>query len=161
MSMLKSWPEKEVCMKKIAISVLIFWMFVFGAETFARPVIKESGGGGHRPDCGSMYDPKAVETITGSVEKVDKITSGNGRPYGVHLKVRTHKGSVDVHLGQNWRIENKDIRIMPGDKVGIKGSRITFQSKPVIIAAEVRNGDEVLQLRDGNGFLVWAGWRRR
>jgi hypothetical protein len=50
---------------------------------------------------------------------------------------------------------------MPGDKVGIKGSRVTFQGKPVIIAAEVKNGDEVLQLRDGNGFLVWAGWRRR
>jgi hypothetical protein len=44
--------EKEVCMKRIMISVLIFWMFVFGAETFAQPVIKGSSGGGHRPECG-------------------------------------------------------------------------------------------------------------
>lgn len=50
---------------------------------------------------------------------------------------------------------------MPGDKVEVTGSRITFQDKPAIIAAEVKKGDEILKLRDGNGFPAWAGWRRR
>jgi hypothetical protein len=26
---------------------------------------------------------------------------------------------------------------------------------------EVKKGDEVLKLRDDNGFPVWSGWRRR
>lgn len=148
-------------MKRFVISVLIFGSIAVGAETFSQPVIKGSDGGGSRFDCGRMFDPEAVETFTGSVEKVNKITWGNGRQYGVHLKVKTDKGSTDVHLGQNWYIDNQDIRIIPGDKVDIKGSRITFKGKPVIIASEVKKGDEVLQLRDENGFLVWAGWRSR
>ena len=150
-------------MKRFVISALIFGALAVGAETFAQPVTKSKGSSewGAGTGCGRMYDPKAVETITGSVKKVDKITSGNGMPYGIHLKVKTDKESIDVHLGHNWYIENQDIRIMPGDKVDIKGSRATFQGKPVMIAAEVRKGDEVLQLRNKNGFPVWAGWRRR
>jgi hypothetical protein len=53
------------------------------------------------------------------------------------------------------------VKIMPGDKIEVKGSRITFQGKPTIIAAEVKKGEETLKLRDENGFPVWAGWRRR
>lgn len=156
-----TWILKGGFMKRFVISVLIFGSFAVGAETFSQPVIKGSGGGGLGSDCGRMYDPKAVETITASVEKVDKITSGKVMPYGVHLKVKNDKESIDVHLGKNWYIENQDIKIIPGDKVDIKGSRVTFQGKPVIIAAEVKKGDEVLQLRDENGFPVWSGWRRR
>jgi len=67
-------------MKRIMISVLIFWMFVFGAETFAQPMMKwkGSGGWGEGSQYGRMYDPKTIETITGTVEKVDKITPGKG-----------------------------------------------------------------------------------
>jgi hypothetical protein len=53
------------------------------------------------------------------------------------------------------------MKIVPGDKVEITGSRITFQRDAAIIAAEVKKGDEILQLRDGNGFPVWSGWRSR
>jgi hypothetical protein len=45
--------------------------------------------------------------------------------------------------------------------VEVKGSRVTFEGKPAIIAAEVKKGDEVLKLRDENGFPMWSGWRRR
>jgi len=150
-------------MKRIMISVLIFWMFVFGAETFAQPMMKwkGSGGWGEGSQYGRMYDPKTIETITGTVEKVDKITPGKGMSYGVHLIVKTEKETIDVHLGPGWYIENQDVKIMPADKVEVKGSRITFQGKPVIIAAEVKKGEETLKLRDENGFPVWAGWRRR
>ena len=110
---------------------------------------------------GRMYDPKTIETITGTVEKVDKITLGKGMSYGVHLAVKTEKETIDVHLGPGWYIENQDVKLTPGDKVEIKGSRITFQGKPVIIAAEVKKGEETLKLRDESGFPSWAGWRRR
>jgi hypothetical protein len=39
------------------------------------------------------------------------------------------------------------------------GSRITYEGKPAIIAAEVKKGDEVLRLRDEKGIPVWAGRR--
>jgi len=150
-------------MKKIVILVLIFLTLVVGAETFAQPMMKwkGSGGWGTGSQYGRMYDPKTIETIVGTVEKVDKMTPGKGMSYGVHLIMKTEKETIDVHLGPGWYIENQDVKLTPGDKVEIKGSRITFQGKPVIIAAEVKKGEETLKLRDESGFPVWAGWKRR
>ena len=92
---------------------------------------------------------------------VDKIIPSKGMTNGVHLELKTEKGTVSVHLGPAWFIENQDITIGPKDKIEIKGSRITYEGKPAIIAAEVKKGDSVLKLRDENGVPVWAGWRRR
>jgi len=80
--------------------------------------------------------------------------------YGVHLMVKTAKEILSVHLGPGWYIENQDTKIEPKDKVEVAGSRITLEGKPVIIAAEVKKGDEILKLRDENGFPLWSGWRR-
>jgi predicted Abi (CAAX) family protease len=75
--------------------------------------------------------------------------------------VKTEKETISVHLGPGWYIENQDVKIEPKDKVEIKGSRITFQGKPALIAAEVKKGDKTLELRNESGFPVWSGWRRR
>ena len=68
---------------------------------------------------------------------------------------------VSVHLGPGWYIENQDIKLEPKDRVEVKGSLINFGGKPAIIAAEVTKGEQMLKLRDENGFPVWSGWRRR
>jgi hypothetical protein len=104
-----------------------------------------------------MFDTKTVETISGEVVSVDKITPMKGMYYGVHLVVRTEKEMISVHLGLGWYIENQDVKIEPKDKIEIKGSRVTFEGKPAIIAAEVKKGDERLKLRDEKGFPAWAG----
>ena len=46
-----------------------------------------------------MYNPAAVETISGTVESVDKITPMKGMMYGVHLSLKTDKETISVHLG--------------------------------------------------------------
>jgi hypothetical protein len=119
-----------------------------------------SGGWGPGTSYGRMYDTKTVETVSGEVMKVDRITPMRGMSSGVHLVVRTDKGEVSVHLGPQWYLENQDIRIEPKDMVEIKGSRVTIQGQPVLIAAEVKKGDQVLKLRDEAGIPMWAGWRR-
>jgi hypothetical protein len=119
-----------------------------------------SGGWGPGEPYGRMYDTKTVETITGEVMKVDRITPMHGMSAGVHLVVKTDKGDVSVHLGPQWYLENQDVKIEPKDKVEIKGSRVTVQGKPAIIAAELKKADQVLKLRDEAGVPVWAGWRR-
>ena len=122
---------------------------------------KGSGGWGPKADYGRMYNPQTVETISGEVISVDKIAPRKGMSYGIHLIVKTEKETISVHLGPGWYIENQDFTIEPEDKVEITGSRIMFNGKPAIIAAEVKEGDEILQLRDKNGFPAWSGWRRR
>lgn len=78
---------------------------------------------------------------------------------GVHRMVKTDKETVSVHLGPSWYIENQDVGIAGTDKIAVKGSRITLEGKPAIIAAEVKKGDEVLMLRDASGIPVCS--RRR
>jgi hypothetical protein len=107
-----------------------------------------------------MYDPKTVETISGTIESIDKITPMKGMYYGIHLLLKTDKETIPVHLGPGWYIERLDTKIEKGDKIQVKGSRVTMMGKPVIIAAEVKKGESVLKLRDENGIPVWAGWRR-
>ena len=153
-------------MKKIsfAFAIAMVGILVTAVSSYAQPrpgtMWRGSGGWGPGSQYNKMYDPKAVETISGAVTRVDRITPAEGMTGGVHMLVKTDKETVSVHLGPSWYIENQDVKIEPKDKVEIKGSRVTVQGQPAIIAAEVKKGDQVLKLRDETGIPVWAGWRR-
>jgi len=152
-------------MKKYAILALVFICGLsFSSECLAqRQGVKwqGSGGWGSGTPYGRLYDPKTAETLAGEVVGVNTITPLKGMSSGVHLTLKTGQESISVHLGPAWFLQRQDIKIKPGDKIEIQGSRITFQGKPAMIAAEVKKGDEILKLRDENGFPVWSGWRRR
>ncbi len=148
---------------RIALVILSIVGIVIAGNAFAQMGMHWRGGGGWGmgSQYGRMYDPKTIETIGGEVERVDVITPRKGMSGGVHLVVKTDKEPISVHLGPAWYIENQDVKIQPHDKIEITGSRITFDDKPTIIAKEVKKGDEVLNLRDDNGYPVWSGWRKR
>lgn len=154
-------------MKKIDASFLIagLAMLAIAVSSYAQPrggmMWRGSGGWGPGSPYNKMYDPKTVETITGEVTRVDRITPTKGMSGGIHMLVKTDKETIWVQLGPIWYLENQDVKIEPKDKVEVKGARVTFGGKPAIIAAEVKKGDEVLTLRDDNGFPVWSGWRQR
>ena len=152
-------------MKKIMalVAVVTIFAFALAADALAQrgKMRQDRGGWGPETQYGRMYNPQAVETITGEVVSVDKITPIKGMSYGIHILVKTDKETIAVHLGPGWYIENQDVEIAREDKIDVKGSRITFEGKPTLIAAEVKKGDEVLTLRDANGVPVWSGWRRR
>jgi hypothetical protein len=120
-----------------------------------------SGGWGSGAPYGRMYDPKTMETVSGEVVSLEFLTPTKGMGQGIHLLLKTDKETISVHLGPAWFIENQDLKIEKGDRIDVRGSRITFQQKPAIIAAEVNKGNEMLLLRDDNGIPVWSGWRRR
>jgi len=130
--------------------------------SFAQPWRgwRGSGGWGTGSNYQRMYNPATVETISGTVVSVDKITPTRGMYYGIHLKLKTDKETIDVHLGPGWYIERLDTKIVQGDYIEVSGSRVMFAGNPAIIAAEVKKGGAVLKLRDENGFPLWAGWRR-
>ena len=152
-------------MRKImsVIAVVIMLGFISTSGTLAQRGMGPKGGSGWGPGTpyAKMYNPQTVETITGEVVSVDKITPMKGMSYGVHILLKTAKETISVHLGTSWYIDNQDTRIVPKDKIEVKGSRVSIEGKPALIAAEVKKGDEVLMLRDANGFPVWSGWRRR
>jgi len=120
-----------------------------------------SGGWGPGTPYNQMYNPANVETLSGEVVGIDKTVPMKRMDYGVALVVKTEKETIPVHLGPGWFIERIDKPFAVGDKVEVKGSRVTFDNKPAVIAAEVKRGDNLLVLRDGNGMPVWAGWGGR
>ncbi len=119
-----------------------------------------SGGWGMGGSYQRMYNPATVETVRGEVISVDRITPMKGMGTGIHLQLKTGKGTISIHLGPTWYIERLDARIEKGDAIEVKGSRVTIAGEQVIIAAIVKKGDGVLKLRDDRGIPVWSGWRR-
>ena len=108
-----------------------------------------------------LYNPDTVETISGVVVSVDRFSSMKDTSQGVHAVVKTDKETISVHLGPAWFIDNQETKIATADRLAVKGSRIMFQGKPAIIAAEITKDGQTLTLRDASGMPVWRAWRRR
>jgi DNA/RNA endonuclease YhcR with UshA esterase domain len=115
-----------------------------------------------------QYDPKTEVTIKGTVEEVQKQTmrmpQGRGMMGamgGIHLKLVTEKGAMDVHLGPAAYLADKKFTINKGDVVEVKGSLVQIGGNEAVIAREVAKGSEKLVLRDANGIPLWSGPRYR
>ena len=152
-------------MKILTLILLMVSVSIFAAasESLAQRGMGRGGPRGWGPGnqyC-MVYKPDTVETFSGEVISVEKISPRNGMFYGVHLMVKTGEKTVSVHLGPGWYIENQGIKLDPKDKVEITGSKVTFDGEQAVIAAEVKKGDEILKLRNENGIPYWSGWRKR
>jgi hypothetical protein len=132
------------------------------ADVLSEGRMQWRGGGGWGPHgpYGRVYDAATVETVRGKVVAVDQMTPRKGMGPGVHLTLETGAGTISVHLGPTWYLERQDVAIAPNDEIEVKGSRVTFDGKPALIAAEVHKGGQTLLLRDASGIPYWAGWRR-
>ena len=130
------------------------------AEAFGQGMGRGKGMGGDSR-YQRLYDVNTVETVEGEVVGIDVITARRNVQQGVHLQLETKDEGLSVHLGPKWFLDEQDIQIEKGDLIKVKGSRITFDDKPAIIAAEIGKGDEIFLLRDEKGFPAWAGSGRR
>jgi len=152
-------------MKKSFVMFAVLAIVIFGLtnESFAQKGAMKwqgSGGWGVGTPYQRMYDPAKAETLSGTVEAVAQVVPMKGMNRAVAVTLKTEKETISIHLGPEWYIGRLDTKIVKSDSIEIKGARATFAGKPVIIAAEVKKGDNVLVLRDSSGIPVWSGWRR-
>ncbi len=145
----------------VTISIIVFSFFSDSLFAQKGGMNKRGTGWGAGSQYNRMYNVSTVETITGEVVSVDKITPVKGMSYGIHLLVKTGKDTISVHLGPSWYMDKQKIIINSKDKVTVTGSRITYQGSPAIIASEIKKGDNTITLRDKNGYPVWSGSKRR
>ncbi len=103
-----------------------------------------------------LYDPAKVQKLSGEVTEVRKLTAIRGT---VVITVKTEGGEELVHLGPAWYVDHQRTRVAKGDRVEVEGARASFGGAPIVLAASVHKGSQVLQLRDEGGFPLWAGPR--
>ncbi|MCF6149282.1 MAG: DNA-binding protein [Candidatus Kuenenia sp.] len=151
-------------MKNLAIlmAIVVFLTLLFTQESFTQKGIEWKGGGGWgvNGQYWKKYNPKTVETVIGKVIDVDAIIPLKGMSRGIHVIVNSEKEEIAIHAGPAWYIENQETKIQPNDEIEVTGSRVNFEEKPVIIAAEIKKDGEVLSLRDTKGVPLWSGWKK-
>jgi hypothetical protein len=109
---------------------------------------------------GTMWDANAVTIVSGEVVAVEQYTPGRGgSSYGLRFTLKIDKETLPVILGPAWYVEQEHFAIAAKDQVEVKGSRLSIQGQPTIIAQEVKKGDKVLKLRDDKGGPLWTGPR--
>ncbi len=106
---------------------------------------------------GSLYDLQTVTTISGVVISLTPPQAEAGLPYLAYLTLRTEKEKIKVFLGPSLYVDKLPVKIKVLDKIQVTGSKVTWEGKPVILAAEVKIADQVLKLREPNGTPVWSG----
>lgn len=113
---------------------------------------------------GPMYDMKTEASFAGTVDTVESVTrpdrSGRRSLGGTHLILKTVAETLEVHLGPSAFLMDKKINILKGDAVEILGSRVTIDGTQVLLAREIKKGDNTWTLRDASGHPMWSGGRR-
>lgn len=160
----KGLQMKSICSKTgfcLSLAGILYLFLTFGVS--AQQGKGAWGGWGPGSRYGGVYNPQAVETVQGEVEKVERFSSGKGKSAGVRIIVKTGTETMPVVLGPAWFVEQQALKLAAGDRVEITGSRSPGRETTIFIAGEVKKGNQVLRLRDAEGIPVWAGqkWRQR
>ena len=109
-----------------------------------------------------IFDSTTIKTITGQVIKIDQVPE-----FGFGLQMRLtvfvdKKEILPVYLGPVFYLigpwQAKHFKL--GDKITVSGSQVKVKGEPLMIALTVKRGNEVLRLRDQDGFPAWIGWKK-
>lgn len=138
-------------------SLIAAMSLVYAGAAFAQ---------GGLPSGSRMYDPKTVETISGTVMKVERTSGrrasgGIHGAAGIHLLLKTNKEEIAVRLGPAWYVDKQPVKVAAHDIIEVRGSRILYAGKPALVAAEVKKGDQLMKLRQDNGMPLWHVQSRR
>jgi hypothetical protein len=147
-------------MKKMSNIMVILGVFILAlaVSAWAQPAPPAGPGAGQgamtpKAGKGMQYDAKSLETVSGEVTQVR--TMGR-KAKGMQLQMKTDKETLVVFLGPAPYLEQQKMTLAVGDKVEIKGSRIQHPQQAMLIAGEVKKGDQVVKFRDDQGKPLWA-----
>jgi len=101
-------------------------------------------------------DTASRSRIEGEVVRVERVRSGS---FGeqIIISVQPASGPVArVALGPSWYVNGATVAPMRGDKVIIEAVAMPRHADNLHAAYELRRGDRVLKLRDGEGRPLWA-----
>ncbi|HEU5174026.1 MAG TPA: hypothetical protein VFT96_04660 [Gemmatimonadaceae bacterium] len=110
---------------------------------------------GQTPDVAG-FDPATVTTVSGTIVRVALVARRGADPGGINLLLRTKRETLPVNLGPVWNLDELWINLKRGERITVRGSRISVGGRPAIIAAAVSVGPTTVTLRDSTGSPAWA-----
>lgn len=111
-------------------------------------------------DYDELFNPQTVANLKGEIVSVDTFSPGKGHRLlttQVTMRLKTDTETIEVYLGPQPYIDKQKVKLAANDQVMVKGSRVSYEGKPLIIATGVRKGRQVLRLRDRQGKPRWRG----
>ena len=54
-------------------------------------------------------------------------------------------------------MDKQTVKFAKGDAITVKGSKVTFEGEPALIAVSVTKGATTLVFRDASGVPAWSG----
>ncbi|MGQ9922242.1 MAG: hypothetical protein ACUVRZ_13080, partial [Desulfobacca sp.] len=102
------------------------------------------------------YNPQEVLTVTGMITAIQPAAPTK-LPEPVFLTLSTPQGKVKVFLGPNWYVAEQGMKFAILDRLEVTGARIVDQGRVIIFAAQVKKGDQIMQIRDETGRPLWTG----
>lgn len=104
------------------------------------------------------FDMEKVEELTGKIADIKFTGKDNSESKGMELVLQSDEKKIAVHLGPVWYMNMQREKLEKGDVITVKGSRVSMNHRPVMIAEELKLGNKVLKLRDPNGHPHWMAW---
>jgi hypothetical protein len=109
-----------------------------------------------------QYNLGTKETLSGKVIEVEHLAPERAaRLSRVHLLLEANGEKLVVQLGPASWLAQHNFTLAPGDFITVTGSRVNRPGETYFLAGEVKNGDQVLPLRDEKGWSLWGRARRQ
>lgn len=107
------------------------------------------------------YNPETIESLNGRVTEVVNVPKMTGMGNAVVLRFGGPNDSLYVILGPDWFLKNQKFEIKEHDLVSVRGSKIAYKDKTVVIASEISHNGKTLYLRnEKTGNPEWSEWRK-
>ncbi|HUL80394.1 MAG TPA: hypothetical protein VL691_24235 [Vicinamibacteria bacterium] len=108
----------------------------------------------------SGYDLDTVTVVRGTVASVTVAPARGAQPGGTHVSLQNEGTVMEVHLGPTWFLDREGVELSRGDALEVTGSVVDLGGATVMIARDVKKGQNVVRLRDEQGLPLWAGRSR-
>jgi hypothetical protein len=107
------------------------------------------------------YDPNTIESVKAKVSEVLNVAKMTGMGNAVIIRFAGPRESLYVILAPDWFLKNQEFEVKENDLISIRGSKVSYQDKQVIIASEVSREGKTLHLRnEKTGNPEWSEWRK-